>query len=64
VGDGGAPRRGDLDVLRLRAPEGASLQVDVIMDGYHDASYVTWVGDGAVRAGAPSNPIVFVPVAP
>lgn len=62
--DAAGSLRGDLDVVVLRAPAGVPLQLDVIADGYHDASYVMWTGDGAVRAGAPSNPIVLVPVAP
>jgi hypothetical protein len=62
--DAGAVRRGDLDVVVLGAPPGASLMLDVVADRYHDASLVHWVGGGAVRAGAPSNPILFTPVTP
>jgi hypothetical protein len=54
----------EVDGVRLSAPAGQQLQVDVILDGVHDGSFVNWVGGGAAKAGAPSDPIIFLPTAP
>lgn len=58
----------DLDFVELSAPEGASLQLDVILDGFHSAAGVlqaiSWVSGGTIRTGARSNPVVFEPTEP
>jgi hypothetical protein len=54
----------DVDGVHLSAPPGKSLELDVILDGNHDASLVSWVTGGAVHLGAPSDPIQFAPTAP
>lgn len=54
----------ELDAVRMTAPAGEPLQLDVILDGLHDASLVSWVGGGAVHVQAPSDPVTFVPTAP
>jgi hypothetical protein len=55
--------------VTLTGPDGADLTVDAILDDLHGDSivrgFVSWVSDGgAINNGAPSNPVVFHPVAP
>lgn len=51
----------DTDGFVLITEPGASLSVDTLLDCSCGNRYVYWIGDGAIHAGAPSNPIEFVP---
>jgi hypothetical protein len=54
----------DFDGFTLQTEPGAGLQVDVLLDNACGNRYLFWVGDGALRGGAPSNPIELIPSAP
>lgn len=54
----------DFDGFTLQTEPGAALLVDVLLDGACGNRYLFWVGDGALRSGAPSNPIELTPSAP
>jgi hypothetical protein len=54
----------DIDGVHLSAPPGQSLELDVLLDGQHDASLVSWVSGAAVHLGAPSDPVEFAPTTP
>ncbi len=43
---------------------GASIALEVYLDGVLEPRYVYWRGDGVVHAGAPTNPVVFQPSTP
>jgi hypothetical protein len=62
AGESGVLVGGDVDELTFSAPSGRPLRLDVIIDQFHDASYVRWVGDGTVLY--PSIPIEFTPITP
>jgi hypothetical protein len=51
----------DLDGFILYTDPGVTVRFDVFLDGESGQRYVYWVGDGAVHAGAPSNPIDLTP---
>lgn len=52
------------DTFSFSAPPGVTLELDVVWDGHHDASMVSWVQGGGLKTGAPSNPIDFRPASP
>jgi hypothetical protein len=62
----------NIDGVKLAAPAGATLTLDVFLDGMHDVdldgtfygSYIQWVSGGAANAGAPSDPVAFAPSTP
>ena len=54
----------DLDGFFLYTDPGVAVTFEVYLDGCAGQRYVYWVGDGAVHAGAPTNPIDLVPSAP
>jgi hypothetical protein len=53
----------DLDGFILYTEPGVSVCFHLFLDGASAQRYVYWVGDGAVHAGAPSNPIELRPSA-
>jgi len=54
----------DADGVRFETTPGAVLRVDTFLDGQAQPRFVYWVGDDVVHAGAPTNPVDFVPSAP
>jgi hypothetical protein len=54
----------DFDGFLFAAEPGATVRVDVYLDGVPSPRYVYWVGDGAVHRGAPTNPIDLAPSSP
>lgn len=54
----------DVDGLVLDAEPGASLTLEVYLDGNDASPFVYWVSDDVIHTGAPDNPIAFVPAAP
>lgn len=52
------------DGFFLDTDPGASIEVDVLLDGYCANDYLYWIGDGATHAGAPTNPFELVPSTP
>ena len=55
----------DTDGVRLTAPPGSPLSLDLIWNGPVDpASTVQWVSGGTVHTGVPSNPVDFTPKTP
>ena len=53
-----------LDGFFFDTSPGATVRVDVVLDGRPEARYVYWVGGGGVHRGAPSNPLDLTPTAP
>jgi len=53
----------DTDGVRLSAPSGKELSLDVVLDGSHDASLVSWVSKQTVQTGT-SDPVDFAPTSP
>jgi hypothetical protein len=51
----------DFDGFTLKTEPGAALEIDALLDDLPGNRYVFWVGDGALRSGAPSNPMDLVP---
>lgn len=54
---------GDFDGFSLRTEPGAGIRFDAFLDYGCANRYLFWVGDGALREGAPSNPVDLVPSA-
>jgi len=54
----------DFDGFFVDTDEGTGLSVDVLIDDYCAATYVYWVGGGAVHEGAPSTPFELIPSSP
>jgi hypothetical protein len=54
----------DFDGFFLDADPGAPITIDVNLDGACAASYVFWIGGGAVHEGAPSTPFEIDPSDP
>jgi hypothetical protein len=53
----------DFDGFSFHTDAGAAIRVDALLDDAPANPYLFWVGDGALRSGAPSNPIDLVPSA-
>ena len=53
----------DFDGFRFEATPGATVRVDVYLDGAPAPAYIYWVGDGGLHQGAPTNPIDLTPSA-
>lgn len=51
----------DFDGFSFQTDPGATLEVDVFLDDKAGNQFLFWVGDGALRSGAPSNPVDLVP---
>jgi hypothetical protein len=54
----------DEDSVTLSGPDGIDLTLDVILDGNHDSSLVSWNSHGTIRSGARSDPLQLHPVTP
>jgi len=52
----------DFDALDFTAEPGQVVRLDVLLDGVSAPSFIYWSFDGYVVAGAPSDPVDFVPV--
>ncbi len=46
------------------ATPGATIRVDVFLDGAPSSRYIYWVGDGGLHKGSPTNPIDLTPSSP
>jgi hypothetical protein len=53
----------DFDGFNFQTDPGAAVELDVLLDDAAGNRYLFWVGDGALRSGAPSNPVRLVPSA-
>ena len=53
----------DFDGFDFQTDPGAGIEVDVFLDNAPGNRFLFWVGDGALRSGAPTNPIDLVPSA-
>jgi hypothetical protein len=51
----------DFDGFILETDPGVGVRFDVLLDEACGNRYMFWVGDGALRSGAPSNPIDLIP---
>jgi len=51
----------DTDGVVVSSAAGAPLRLEVWLDGAPDGEFVYWVQNGAIRQGAPSNPVDFIP---
>lgn len=54
----------DFDGFFVETAPGATLRVDVFLDGQPAPRYIYWVGDGGLHKGSPTNPIDLFPSAP
>ena len=50
-----------LDGVDFDADPGARIEIDMLLDGVEQPGLVTWVSNGDVLQGAPSNPVDFNP---
>jgi hypothetical protein len=56
---------GKLDGVSFSAEPGASIRVDVLLDGAAQPDYVHWISGGVYQdQGALTNPVDFVPASP
>jgi hypothetical protein len=53
----------DFDGFDFQTDPGAAIEVDVFLDNAPGNRFLFWVGDGALRSGAPTNPVDLVPSA-
>jgi hypothetical protein len=53
----------DFDGFTLEVDPGVGIRFDALLDDACGNRFLFWVGDGALRSGAPSNPIDLVPSA-
>lgn len=53
----------DFDGFDFQTDPGAGVEVDVFLDNAPGNRYLFWVGDGAIRGGAPTNPVNLIPSA-
>lgn len=51
----------DYDAAVIDVTPGATLRVEVFVDGSSDARFTYWFGNGVLHEGAPTNPIDFIP---
>jgi hypothetical protein len=51
----------DTDTLVLEVEDGQPLEVEVYIDGQSAQPFVYWVSDDLIHAGAPDNPVRFLP---
>jgi hypothetical protein len=54
----------DFDGAVLKVPEGERLRLNWLLDGFADATQLSWVSDGSVHTGAPSDPLDLEPTSP
>jgi hypothetical protein len=53
----------DFDGFLFDASPGATVRVDVYLDGQPAPRYIYWIGNGGLHQGSPSNPIDLTPSA-
>jgi len=53
----------NLDGFTFQTDPGAAIELDALLDDGPANRFLFWAGDGALRSGAPSNPIDLVPSA-
>ncbi|MEO6602185.1 MAG: hypothetical protein ABIQ16_20055 [Polyangiaceae bacterium] len=53
----------DLDGFTFDSNPGAKVMVDAYLDDACALHYFYWVGDGALHAGSPANPLILTPSA-
>jgi hypothetical protein len=53
-----------LDGFTFDASPGATLQLDMFLDGVEQPRFVYWIGQSVLHTGAPTDPINFTPTAP
>jgi hypothetical protein len=51
----------DFDGVTFRTSPGATLRLDVLIDGIEDPEIIFWNGYGALQSVAPSNPLDLTP---
>ena len=54
----------DTDGMRFQTDAGATLRVELFLDGVAEPRFMYWVGDGARHKGAPRDPLDLVPASP
>lgn len=54
----------DTDGMLFETTPGATVRLDMALDGKSEPRFVFWFGDGVLHKGAPSNPVDFLPTAP
>jgi hypothetical protein len=54
----------NLDGFTFDATPGASLQLDMFLDGAEQPRFVYWIGQSVLHTGAPTDPINLAPTAP
>jgi hypothetical protein len=54
----------DFDGFFVDVTPGATLTVDVYLDGDPSPRYIYWVGGGGLHQGSPTNPIDLTPTSP
>lgn len=53
-----------LDGMTFNATPGASLQLQMYLDGELQPRFVYWIGKGVLHTGAPTDPVNLAPTAP
>jgi len=54
----------DFDGFSFEATPGATVRIDVYLDGAPAPRYIYWVGAGGLHQGSPTNPLDLTPSAP
>lgn len=54
----------NFDGVTFDTQAGVSLEVELVLDGYVEPSFIYWVGDGVLHEGAAGSPVVFSPNEP
>lgn len=54
----------ELEGMTFESAPGATLRLDVLLDGVADGRFIYWVGGGAVHTGAPASILDLVPTSP
>ncbi len=50
-----------LNGISFDTKAGATLRMEMFLDGVRQPEFVYWVGDGIIHTGAPTDPVDFVP---
>ncbi|MFT3772153.1 MAG: hypothetical protein QM820_42655 [Minicystis sp.] len=53
-----------LDGVTFTTDPGASIVIDMLLDGQAQPDYIRWVSGGALQAGTTTNPAEFIPSEP
>jgi len=54
----------DTDGMVFETTPGATVRLDMLLDGKAEPRFVFWFGDGVLHKGAPTNPVDFAPKSP